>query len=40
VYEVVAKRMFNELTIMETITSVSKALQEYECAGGFTPAVC
>jgi hypothetical protein len=39
VYEVEAERMFNETTIMETIASVSKALQEYERAGGFTPAV-
>jgi hypothetical protein len=38
VYEVVAERMFNKLTIMEMITSVSKVLQEYERAGGFTPA--
>jgi hypothetical protein len=30
VYEVVAERMFNEPTIMEMITSVSKALQEYK----------
>jgi hypothetical protein len=30
--------MSNEPTIMETIASVSKALQEYECAGGFSPA--
>jgi hypothetical protein len=28
VYEVAAERMFNELTIMETIVSVSKALQD------------
>jgi hypothetical protein len=39
VYEVAAERMFNEPTIMETIASVSKALQEYERAGGFAPAV-
>jgi hypothetical protein len=39
VYEVASERMFNESTIMETIASVSKALQEYERAGGFTPAV-
>jgi hypothetical protein len=38
VYEVAAKRMFNEPTIMETITSVSKALQEYEHTVGFAPA--
>jgi hypothetical protein len=29
-YKVVAERRFNELTIMETIASVSKALHEYE----------
>jgi hypothetical protein len=28
----------NEPTIMETITSISKALQEYKHAGGFAPA--
>jgi hypothetical protein len=39
VYEVAADRMFNELTIMETIASVSKALQEYERVGGFALAV-
>jgi hypothetical protein len=39
VYKVAAERMFNETMIMETIASVSKALQEYERAGGFTPAV-
>jgi hypothetical protein len=39
VYEVAAERMFNEPTIMETIASVSKALQEYERAGGFAPAI-
>jgi hypothetical protein len=39
VYEVAAERMFNEPTIMEMIASVSKALQEYEGVGGFTPAV-
>jgi hypothetical protein len=37
-YEVEAKRRSNEPTIMETITSVSKALQEYECTGGFASA--
>jgi hypothetical protein len=31
--------MFNEPTIMETIVSVSKALQEYERTGGFAPAI-
>jgi hypothetical protein len=30
-YEVAEKRRSNEPTIMETIASVSKALQEYEC---------
>jgi hypothetical protein len=39
VYEVVSERMFNEPTIMEMIASVSKALQEYERTGGFTPAI-
>jgi hypothetical protein len=39
VYEVAAERMFNKPTIMETIESVSKALHEYERAGGFAPAV-
>jgi hypothetical protein len=39
VYEVASKRMFNEPTIMDTIASVSKALQYYEHAGGFAPAV-
>jgi hypothetical protein len=39
VYEVASERMFNEPTIMEMIASVSKALQEYECAGGFAPAI-
>jgi hypothetical protein len=33
VYEVAAEWMFNEPTIMETIASVSKVLQEYECVG-------
>jgi hypothetical protein len=37
VYEVAAERMFNGPTIMETITSVLKALQEYERASGFAP---
>jgi hypothetical protein len=39
VYEVASERMFNEPTIMETIASVSKALQEYERASSFAPAV-
>jgi hypothetical protein len=34
-YEVAAEQRSNKLTIMETIASVSKALQEYERAGGF-----
>jgi hypothetical protein len=34
-YEVAAEWRSNEPTIMETIASVSKALQEYERAGGF-----
>jgi hypothetical protein len=37
VLEVVTERMFTEPSIMETITSVSKALHEYERAGGFAP---
>jgi hypothetical protein len=37
VYEVAVERMFNKPTIMEMITSVSKALQEYERASGFAP---
>jgi hypothetical protein len=37
-YEVVAERRSNEPTIMETIVSVSKVLQEYERAGGFASA--
>jgi hypothetical protein len=39
VYEVASEWMFNEPMIMETIASVSKALQEYEHADGFAPAV-
>jgi hypothetical protein len=39
VFKVAAERMFNEPTIMETIASVSKALEEYERTGGFAPAV-
>jgi hypothetical protein len=39
VYEVAAEWMFNEPTIMETIMSVLKALQEYERTGGIAPAV-
>jgi hypothetical protein len=38
VYEVAAERMFNEPMIMETIASVSKALQEYERTGDFASA--
>jgi hypothetical protein len=37
-YDAVAKRRSNEPTIMETIASVSKALQEYQHASGFSPA--
>jgi hypothetical protein len=37
-YEVTAKRTSNEPTIMETIASISKALLEYERAGGFASA--
>jgi hypothetical protein len=39
VYEVASERMFNKPTIMEMITSVSKALQEYERTGDFTLAI-
>jgi hypothetical protein len=39
VFEVVTERMFTELMIMETIASVSKALQEYKRTGGFAPTV-
>jgi hypothetical protein len=37
-YEVAAERRSNEPTIMETITSVLKVLQEYERIGGFSSA--
>jgi hypothetical protein len=37
-YEVATERRSDEPTIMETIASVSKALQEYERAGGFASA--
>jgi hypothetical protein len=37
-YDEAAERRSNESTIMETIASVSKALQEYERAGVFAPA--
>jgi hypothetical protein len=37
VLDVATERMFAELLIMETIASVSKALHEYERAGGFAP---
>jgi hypothetical protein len=37
-YEVAAERRSNEPMIMEMIASVSKALQEYERAGGFASA--
>jgi hypothetical protein len=39
VLEVATERMFAELLIIDTIASISKALQEYECASGFTPIV-
>jgi hypothetical protein len=39
VLEVAKERMFTEPSIMDTIASVSKALQEYERTGGFAPAV-
>jgi hypothetical protein len=39
VLEVVTGRMLAEPSIMEMIASVSKALQEYEHAGGFAPVV-
>jgi hypothetical protein len=39
VFKVAAERMFNEPTIMETIASVSKALEEYKRTGGFALAV-
>jgi hypothetical protein len=35
VLEVATERMFAEPSIMDTIASVSKAMQEYERAGGF-----
>jgi hypothetical protein len=38
-YNAAAERRSNEPTIMETIALVLKALQEYERAGGFAPAV-
>jgi hypothetical protein len=38
-YEAVEKRMSNAPMIRETLASVSKALQEYESAGGFSSAV-
>jgi hypothetical protein len=37
-YEVAAERRSNESTIMETIASVSKVLQEYEHASSFASA--
>jgi hypothetical protein len=39
VLEVVTEWMFTEPSIMEMIVSVSKALQEYECVGGFGPTI-
>jgi hypothetical protein len=38
VLEVATERMFAEPTILETITSVSRALYQYERAGGFAPS--
>jgi hypothetical protein len=38
VLEVATERMFAETTILETIASISRALHQYECAGGFTPS--
>jgi hypothetical protein len=35
--EVVTERMFAELSILETIASVSQALHQYERVGGFAP---
>jgi hypothetical protein len=37
VLDVATEWMFAELTIMETIASVSRALHEYERSGGFAP---
>jgi hypothetical protein len=39
VLEVAMEGMFSEPSIMETIALVSKALHEYERAGGFAPAI-
>jgi hypothetical protein len=39
VLEVATERMFTVPLIIDTIASVSKALQEYKHAGGFAPAV-
>jgi hypothetical protein len=39
VLEVATEQIFAELTIMEMIASVSKALHVYERAGGFAPHV-
>jgi hypothetical protein len=39
VLEVATERMFSEPSIMETIALVSKALHEYDHAGGYTPVV-
>jgi hypothetical protein len=35
--EVATERMFTDPSILETIALVSRALHQYECAGGFTP---
>jgi hypothetical protein len=39
VLEVAMERMFAKPSIMDMIASVSKALQEYERAGGFAPVI-
>jgi hypothetical protein len=38
--EVVTERMFVELLILDTITSVVSALRQYEGAGGSAPPAC
>jgi hypothetical protein len=38
--DVAAERMFDEPSILETIASVSRALDQYERAGGFAPTPC
>jgi hypothetical protein len=39
VLKVATEQMFAETTILETIASVSRALHQYEHAGGFAPSV-